>query len=46
MKHLIKVFSFVIIFVILTVSFSNSYMQVNLDNIAVVVAMGIDKGER
>ncbi len=45
MKHLIKVFCFVIIFVILTVSFSSSYLQVNLDNIAVVVAIGIDKGE-
>ncbi len=45
MKHLLKVVCFVIIFVILTVSFSNSYTRVNLDNIAVVVAMGIDKGE-
>ena len=45
MKHLLKVACFVIIFVILTVSFSSSYTRVNLDNIAVVVAMGIDKGE-
>ncbi len=45
MKHLLKVFSFVVIFVILTVSFSSSYTRLNLDNIAVVVAIGIDKGE-
>ena len=45
MKHLLKIVCFVIIFVILTVSFSNSYTRVNLDNIAVVVSMGIDKGE-
>ncbi len=45
MKHLLKICSFVIIFVILTVSFSSSYIRTNLDNIAVVVAIGIDKGE-
>ena len=38
----LKVFIVLIIFVILTVAFSNSYSTVNIDNIAIVVAMGID----
>ena len=38
----LKILACVIIFVILTVAFSTSYTTVNIDNIAVVVAMGID----
>ena len=38
----LKILVCIIIFVILTVAFSTSYTTVNIDNIAVVVAMGID----
>lgn len=41
----LKIFIILIIFVILTVAFSSSYSTVNIDNIAIVVAMGIDLDE-
>ncbi len=45
MRHLLKVLCFAIILIILTVSFSSSFTRVNLDNIAVVVAIGMDKAD-
>lgn len=42
MKHTIKILIFILIFVILTIFFSPSFSKVSIDNIAVVVAMGID----
>ena len=42
MKNHTKLFIFVIILVVLTVAFNDSYTTVNIDNIATVVALGID----
>ena len=42
MKHIIKILIFIIVFVILTMFFSPSFSKVSIDNIAVVVAIGMD----
>ena len=42
MKNHTKLFIFVIILIVLTVAFNDSYTIVNIDNIATVVALGID----
>ena len=42
MKHIIKILIFIIVFVILTMFFSPSLSKVSIDNIAVVVAIGMD----
>ncbi len=42
MKHIIKILIFIIVFVILTMFFSPSFSKVSIDNIAVVVAIGMN----
>ena len=42
MSRRLKILACIIIFILLTVAFSTSYTTVNIDNIAIVVAMGID----
>lgn len=42
MKNHTKLFVFIIIIAVLTVAFNTSYTTVNIDNIATVVALGID----